>query len=93
MDAGDVDGVGFEVSERELEDAVGDEGVVEGSAIGCDHDDAAAGFFHGTVYACEVEEEALGMLVVFNGWIYLAVGWERKLGMTLTGKHVFEQRT
>ena len=58
LDAGDVDGVGFVVWERELEDAVGLNGVVEGSAIWGDPDDAAERVFDGTVYSCEVEGEA-----------------------------------
>ena len=88
LDAGDVDGVDFVVSERELEDAVGAEGVVEGSTVGCVHYDASERRFDGTVYACKVEDEAWRVSVMFNGWVWLAVSWEKKFGMTRTGKHM-----
>ena len=88
LGAGDVDGVHFIIFEREVQDALRKEGVVERSAVGGDHGDAAEGGFDGIVCTCEVEEEAWGVLVAFHRWAWMAVGCERKVRMTLTRKHL-----
>ena len=91
--AGDVNGGGFIVIKRDLEDAMSLKGVVNLGSVGLDRDYIAGGVFDGIIYLDEAEDMFCGILVIENKIFHLTVNCEGKIGMALTRDHMLKQGT
>ena len=71
MDTGNIDGGGFFVIERDLEDAVGLGGVADLGTIGLDRDYMEGEVFDGIIYLDEAEGMSYRILVEENQFFTL----------------------